>query len=153
MRERERDKLTRGKFATLSDSCVVGSGEIGRIRASSDRIIERLDLEYKGFPFRFGNNRVRSIQYGNINISYDSAKNFSDPFSSHEMIPLIIIRWASDDIAELQDAAAFNVLMLYRFVDRSFYFIDRLNGKEDPCNSAMIERRAVLRNKNNNMFV
>lgn len=80
MRERERDKLTRGKFATLSDSCVVGSGEIGRIRASSDRIIERLDLEYKGFPFRLGNNRARSIQYGNINISYDSAKNFSDPF-------------------------------------------------------------------------
>lgn len=64
----------------LSDSCVVGSGEIGRIRASSDRIIERLDLEYKGFPFRFDNNRARSIQYGNINISYDSAKNFSDPF-------------------------------------------------------------------------
>lgn len=69
------------------------------------------------------------------------------------MILLIIIRWASDDIAELQDAAAFNVLMLYRFVDRSFYFIDRLNGKEDPWNGAMIERRAVLRNKNNNMFV
>lgn len=28
-----------------------------------------------------------------------------------------------------------------RLYDRGFYFIDRLNGKEDPCNSAMIERR------------